>query len=194
MLTTQQAFTAAGTMARPAELAAAAAALGKYAAAYGITSQARLLAFVAQTAHESDGFKTREEYASGAGYEGRKDLGNIRAGDGRRYKGRGYIQLTGRDNYQAFTRDTGINIVDNPALVTQTAELSMLVSLWYWKKKNLNTWADNGDFKELTRRINGGYNGLQARINYWERLKKAAAQQNPATAPAENETAKKKSG
>jgi hypothetical protein len=68
-----------------------------------IVGELRQAHFLAQLAHESDGFRTTVEYASGAAYEGRQDLGNTEPGDGRRFKGRGLIQCTGRANYRAFT-------------------------------------------------------------------------------------------
>jgi predicted chitinase len=77
--------------------------------------------FVAQLAHESHGFRYFEEIASGAAYEWRKDLGNSKAGDGRRYKGRGPIQLTGRNNYRAAAKFMGVPIEEKPGRWTAAA-------------------------------------------------------------------------
>lgn len=134
----------------------------KYAEDYGVTSPLRMAHFFAQAAHEADNFKTLEEYASGAAYEGRKDLGNIHKGDGRRYKGRGMFQLTGRANYKEYGDKLGIDLINNPELAA-TAEVSVRTALEYWKKKNLNTYADKNDIMTITKRINGGRNGLADR-------------------------------
>jgi len=83
---------------------------------YGITTPLQMAHFIAQLGHESMSFLYTEELASGAAYEGRKDLGNTRSGDGRRFKGRGLIQLTGRANYTAYSKFTGIDYLENPAL------------------------------------------------------------------------------
>ena len=80
--------------------------------AAGILSDGQICLFTGQLAHESDQFCAMEEYASGAEYEGRDDLGNTEDGDGRRYKGRGPIQLTGRANYAAAGRDLGLDLVE----------------------------------------------------------------------------------
>ena len=81
---------------------------------YGINTKLRISHFLAQIAHESAHFRTLEEYASGAAYEGRKDLGNVYKGDGRRYKGRGVIQLTGRANYRKYGKILGIDLENHP--------------------------------------------------------------------------------
>lgn len=130
-----------------------------------LTTSERLAQFFAQIAHESDGFKTTVEYASGKEYEGRKDLGNLQPGDGSRFKGRGLIQLTGRANYGLYGKQLGVNFVDQPALAANFP-YAALTAAQYWKNKNLNSYADKGDIVTITRRINGGLNGLDDRKKY----------------------------
>src|SRR5258705_6684900 len=81
---------------------------------YEIDSRLRVAHFLAQIIHESAGLRTTEEFASGAAYEGRKDLGNVRPGDGRLYKGRGLLQLTGRANYKKLGDKIGIDLEEEP--------------------------------------------------------------------------------
>ncbi len=134
----------------------------------GITTRRQKAAFIAQLAQESGGFKYFEELASGAAYEGRRDLGNTRPGDGRRFKGRGPIQLTGRANYRAAGRALGLDLENNPELVSRP-DVGFRVAAWYWKSRGLNSIAESGNFREVTRRINGGYNGLAVREQYYRR-------------------------
>lgn len=129
---------------------------------YDITTPGRLCHFMAQIAHESDGFRTTEEYASGAAYEGRKDLGNVRNGDGTRFKGRGLIQLTGRANYRVYGERLGVDLEARPARAA-APDFSLLVACEYWKDKGLNAFADRDDIVGITKRINGGTNGLADR-------------------------------
>lgn len=133
----------------------------------GIVSGNRLNMFLAQLAHESDGFKTTREYASGAAYEGREDLGNVHDGDGRRFRGRGLIQLTGRANYEKFNEvlPADIDIIEYPELVEEFP-LALTASIWFWQTRKLNEVADLGDFRRITKKINGGYNGLADREHY----------------------------
>lgn len=142
----------------------------QYATQYGITTPLRICHFFAQAAHESAGFRTLEEYASGAAYEGRKDLGNVRPGDGRRYKGRGIFQLTGRANYTKFGKILGLDLVGNPELAEQP-EVSVRTALEYWKSRNINLNADKDDVVGATKKINGGKNGLADRRNYLRKCK-----------------------
>jgi predicted chitinase len=151
-------------------IASLAAPLSKYMTAYQIDTPLRASHFLAQAGHESAHFKTLYEYASGAAYEGRKDLGNVYAGDGKRYKGRGIFQLTGRANYRAYGKILGLDLENNPDLAANP-EVSVRVACEYWKQKGLNGWADRDDINEITRRINGGYNGLQDRKNCLARAK-----------------------
>ncbi len=141
---------------------------------FHINTLPRIAAFIAQIAHESGSLRYKEELASGAAYEGRKDLGNINPGDGRRYKGRGLIQLTGRHNYTWASKQLGIDLVNNPQLATQP-EISCRIAALYWSSRNLNKYADwNSErgFKIITRKINGGYNGWMDRLNHWKITKK----------------------
>lgn len=130
---------------------------------YGILDTGlRLAHFMGQCSHESGGFRYMEEIASGQAYEGRKDLGNTVAGDGRRYKGRGPIQLTGRANYRRVGRQIGIDLESHPEVVSHPS-IGLLVGCVYWSDRKLNAKADADDLLGLTRAINGGTNGLQDR-------------------------------
>jgi putative chitinase len=149
---------------------AVALAMEKYLPQYGIASPLRLAHFVAQAAHESDGFKTLTEYASGKAYEGRKDLGNVFPGDGVKYKGRGIFQCTGRANYEAYGRKLSLDLIGTPTLAA-SPEVSVRIACEYWKAKGLNGWADRDDVTEITRRINGGHNGLAQRKAYLDKAK-----------------------
>jgi predicted chitinase len=154
---------------------------------YEISSPANQLCFLAQVSHESGGFYYTEELASGTAYEGRKDLGNTTPGDGVRFKGRGLIQITGRANYQAVGQALQVDLINNPSLLggknvdacsPDQLRYAALSAGWFWDKTRLNAIADKIDlrkpideqdnlelFKEITRKINGGYNGLPDRLN-----------------------------
>lgn len=131
----------------------------------------REAAFLAQVAHESIDLRYMEEIASGSAYEGRKDLGNTEVGDGIRYKGRGPIQLTGRLNYREFGKALGVDFESSPALAA-TPEWGFKTAVLYWARKHLNELADLGDMKTITKKINGGYNGLEDRMRRYELAKK----------------------
>jgi len=139
---------------------------------HGINTPERQRAFLAQLAHESGSFRYKEEIASGAAYEGRKDLGNTQPGDGERYKGRGLIQLTGRANYRAVGNAIGIDLENHPEKVMDP-NVSAKVAAHFWQSRGLNELADQGNFREITRRINGGYNGYEDRLAYYERAQSA---------------------
>merc|ERR1711871_43493 len=132
----------------------------------------RIAAFVAQLGHESVGLRYFEEIASGAAYEWRSDLGNNQPGDGRRYKGRGPIQLTGRANYRNAGQSLNRPFESKPELVCMPSG-GFQAATWFWSRGNLNRYAtaSYNDFVTLTRRINGGTNGLQDRLNRWAKAK-----------------------
>jgi putative chitinase len=148
---------------------------------------------LAQLAHESDSFNALEEYASGRAYEGRKDLGNIRAGDGIKFKGRGPLQVTGRRNYSLMGVKAGapMKFIDNPKLLA-TPEWGVWSAATFWVEKGLLDISNmpdtdkipykrkNGGEVEIimispiefiSRKVNGGINGLSERIKFYERAK-----------------------
>ncbi|SON56275.1 Zinc D-Ala-D-Ala carboxypeptidase precursor [Hartmannibacter diazotrophicus] len=151
------------------------AALAGTLADYGIATRLRVAHFLAQIAHESDGFCTTEEYASGRAYEGRKDLGNTEPGDGVRFKGRGLLQLTGRANYIAMSDTLGLDLVSNPALAADPA-ISLRIACEYWYSRQISRDADRDDIIAVTRKVNGGLNGLADRRVYLGKAKVALAQ------------------
>ena len=133
-----------------------------------INTPQRQAAFLAQLAHESGEFRWMQELASGAAYEGRKDLGNTQSGDGVRFKGRGPIQLTGRANYQKAGDALGIDLINNPKRAADP-DVGFRTAAWFWSTRGLNEAADKGDFLTITKRINGGTNGLADRQKYYSR-------------------------
>lgn len=162
-------------VANPAIVGGLADAMPRLTSDYALTNELRLAHFLAQVAHESDGFKTTTEYASGAAYEGRKDLGNTQPGDGRRFRGRGLIQVTGRANAAAVSKALGQDFIANPTLLA-AFPWAALTAGWFWSSRNLNALADRDDVKGITRKINGGYNGLQDRMARLAKAKAALAE------------------
>lgn len=138
---------------------------------HSITTPLRIAHFIAQLAHESGSFLYHEEIADGSAYEGRTDLGNTQPGDGRRFKGRGLIQLTGRANYASYSRDAGVDYVASPQLVGSDPVVAVDVACWYWTTRAINAKADRDDVKAVTKAINGGYRGLDDRIAFLTRAK-----------------------
>ena len=149
---------------------------------FEITSYLRETAFLAQLAHESAELRYMEEIASGAAYEGRANLGNTQPGDGKRYKGRGPIQLTGRANYTKYGQLLGLDLVSDPTIAA-TREIGFRIAGQYWKLNGLNELADQQQFKAITKRINGGYNGLDDRIKYYDRAKRVLSKDDSKTIP-----------
>lgn len=141
---------------------------------YGIDSPPRLAAFLAQIAHESGQLKFWEEIwgptAAQKRYEPPSDLakrlGNIKAGDGKRYKGRGPIQLTGRSNYRKYGGLLGYDLENNPDLAA-SVQVGLQIAGLYWQNNGLNELADVQDFLTITQRINGGTNGLADREKFY---------------------------
>ncbi len=149
-------------------------AMRKYGVGRTAIQRAHLLA---QCAHESGVWIYKEEIASGAAYEGRKDLGNTQKGDGVRYKGRGYVQLTGRANYRKYGPVAGADFENNPTIVA--TKYFADTACMFWKSNKLDTKAVDSTettIKVITKRINGGYNGLEDRMKkfklYWTELQK----------------------
>lgn len=135
---------------------------------YAINTPLRRAAFLGQLAHESGELRYMEEIASGDAYEGRKSLGNTEPGDGRRFKGRGPIQLTGRANYRRAGAALGLDLENKPEQVA-TPEVGCLVAGWFWDTHKLNALADARDYRKVTRVINGGYRGMEARQKYYDK-------------------------
>jgi len=141
--------------------------LRDYAFQQGIKGK-ELAQFMAQCAHESARFSTTVEFASGANYEGNiKDLGNTQPGDGIRYKGRGYIQLTGRRNYTDAGNDLRLPLAKNPELVEQPS-IAIKTSVWFWLNRVKPRVSDITNSRQVTRVVNGKYRGLQDRIKLFK--------------------------
>lgn len=133
---------------------------------YGIDTKLREAHFWAQAAHETGGFRYMFEVwgptPAQSRYEGRKDLGNTEAGDGFKYRGRGIFQLTGRANYKKYGELLDLDLVGEPDLAAHP-DVALMIACEYWKSKKLNDLADKDDCVGITKKINGGTNGLQDR-------------------------------
>lgn len=127
--------------------------LGEVMTRYDIDTVTRRKHFLGQILHESGHLRYREELASGAAYEGRESLGNTRPGDGRRFKGRGLIQLTGRRNYTKYNDSElplhkGVDVVQFPTLVTTDIDLCCDAAGWFWQVNALNALCDSPQLTE----------------------------------------------
>jgi putative chitinase len=177
-------------------------------AKFGITANRnRLLFFLAQIGHESSGLKIQQEnlnysaarlrqvwpgrfrsLAPAAAYAGKPEalanlvyggrMGNIEPGDGYRYRGRGYIQLTGRDAYREIGRRTGLKLEDQPDLALDLAH-ALHIACGFWDWKDINPICDRGDFVGVTKRINGGTVGMEDRQAWLSRVRAVLAQDMP---------------
>lgn len=159
-------------------------AISQYGERFGLLQPHRLAQFLAQLMHESGGFRYDREIwgptPAQRRYEGRKDLGNVQKGDGSRFRGRGPIQVTGRNNYRAFTKwakkiDAAAPNFENAPDKITADPWEGLSPMWYWAEgnpegKSLNRLADRGDIENITRKINGGLNGYDDRLRYYDRV------------------------
>ena len=165
---------------------------------YEIDTPQRVAAFLAQCAHESGSFKFLKEnlnyravtlrkvfpkyfsddamaevYAmqpekiANRVYASRMGNGDEASGDGFRYCGRGLIQLTGKNNYTAFANSIDTPVEEIPEFLS-TFEGAVQSACWFWETNNLNVQADAGDIKTMTRKINGGFIGLEDRVKHYE--------------------------
>ena len=141
---------------------------------FDINTTLRMSHFLAQVMHESGGFRWLREIWGPTDtqlrYEGRSDLGNTELDDGKRFMGRGLIQLTGRANYKEFSEAIKVDCLDKPALL-ESSPYAVLAAGWYWHTRQLNDLADEDGIRRITRKINGGLNGLEDRIRYLDRAK-----------------------
>lgn len=167
--------------------------------ANGITTKLRLSHFMGQLEHESNlkpisenlnyssegllkefpryfnglkaiQYRRQPEKIANRVYSNRMGNGDENSGEGWKYRGRGFIQITGKENYFKLSNDTDLDCLKNPDLLLEEAN-AMVSALWFWKSKGLNALADNDDVKGITKRINGGMNGLADRIekvNNWK--------------------------
>ena len=169
---------------------------------FGIDTPIRKAHFLAQLAHESGGlkyssenlnysakalrsvfgkyFKTMEiaeayarkpEKIANRVYADRMSNGNEASGDGWKFRGRGLIQLTGKYNYQSFANDHGVDCVNNPDLILDP-EIALTAACWYWDKRKINAYADLDDIHMVTKRVNGGNNGILDRQQWLDSFKK----------------------
>lgn len=155
---------------------------------WNIDTTPRIQMFLAQVGHESGSFRYVREIASGNAYEGRTDLGNLFPGDGKLFKGRGLIQITGRANYQACSLALfGSNkLLQNPDVLA-TPQYAVESACWFWKTKGLNDLCDKPEdwvktipregepprvftkIQWITKKINGGLNGIKERQEIYKR-------------------------
>lgn len=164
---------------------------------YGLTTKLRISHFMAQIEHESGlkpvsenlnysadrllvifpkyfdkeqslAYSRQQSRIANRVYANRMGNGDEASGEGWKYRGRGFIQITGKENYYRLANDTDLDCLKNPDLLLEEAN-AMISALWFWNLKGLNALADKNDIKGITRRINGGYNGLEHRKSLFKK-------------------------
>jgi len=132
---------------------------------------------MAQAAHESGSFRYTEELGKPAYFEkynGRKDLGNTQPGDGPRFKGRGFLQTTGRVNYEQFKQAFGVDVIEKPEVLAEAKYAADSALFWFKKNAKKVEKLSGGDWantKGVTKAVNGGFNGLEDRMQYFEKFR-----------------------
>ena len=147
--------------------------LNKWMPYYSINTKLRQAAFIARALHECGSFRYTTEIASGIAYDTGKlaeKLGNTpqKDGDGQKYKGRGLIQITGKNNYSEISKAFNVDFVSNPTLLSEP-NYAVQSACWWWWNRKLNSLADNKSFLSITKIINGGKNGLSERISLYNK-------------------------
>lgn len=156
--------------------------INSYAEVFEIDTQLRMAHYLAQIAHESGELRYTVEQGSKS-YFDKYDTGNLarqlgntpqKDGDGYKYRGRGLIQITGRANYDAYNRSAYCkgDVMKTPELLEKPLG-AVKSSMWWWNTHGLNILADNDDVVKITKKINGGQNGLKERCGYLARAKRA---------------------
>lgn len=145
--------------------------LNKYMVEFDINTALRVVYFLATVAVESGELKYTKELADGSAYEFKKSLGNTSLGDGKKYKGRGLIQLTGKVNYQAYKKYCGFDVVAMPELLEKPLGATRS-ACWFWRANGLNQLADTDNMEAVRKRVNGGLNGFDSFKLYVKRAKK----------------------
>lgn len=168
---------------------------------YGVNTPLRIAHFMSQIEHESNlkpvqenlnysaqgllnvfskyfisketakSYERQPERIANRVYANRMGNGSESSGEGWRYRGRGFIQLTGKENYFHLANDTDLDVLKNPDLLLEEAN-AMISAIWFWNKNGLNKFADKDDVEAITKRINGGYNGLTHRKELLNKYKK----------------------
>jgi putative chitinase len=121
--------------------------------------------------YELSFYVNKAEVVANIVYSDRMGNGNSKSGDGWKYRGRGFLQITGKDNYIVLSKDTRIDFVNNPDLLLEEAN-ALVSALWFWNKNKLNDFADNDDIIGITKKINGGLNGIEHRKELLNKYKK----------------------
>lgn len=124
--------------------------------------------YFVKAGRDAEEYHRQPEKIANVVYANRMGNGDSASGDGWYYRGRGPIQLTGYNNYKAFSDWSGIDVVNDSKLVAEDKETALMSAIWYWDSNGLNKYADSDDIKTMTKRINGGYIGLEDRIHHWK--------------------------
>jgi len=162
--------------------------LNEYLPKYGIDTPIEVASYLSQVMHESGGFKWLREIwgptTAQIRYEGRKDLGNTFPGDGKKFLGRGLIQVTGRTNYLSISKSIfgDDRLIREPELLA-TPQYGTLSSCIYWKSRNMDVLDDDFSIREETKKVNGGYNGLNDREKYFQQALKSFGIIHPQSNP-----------
>ena len=142
-------------------------------ARYDVSSPLRMAHFIGQGAHETQGFRFFTEYGGPsyfAKYDGRKELGNTHPGDGYAFRGRGIFMITGRYNYEVYSKRLSVDLTNHPERAADP-DMATLTACVFWNDHGLSTLADTDNCEAITRKINGGLNGLAERQAYTNRIR-----------------------